>query len=235
LASDGEGEDEVMSIPSKMCPLITAALMIVASTAHAGPNEGIVLTPHGNVKCAETSGDICGVLEAQLPDTCEETDPNACPDSYGLEMYIAVAAGETELAFNTITFGIGEYDLYACYLPTYGPCRPDLGALEIPSAGWPDPYTGTSISWAPNCLHGTLVPVYYFGFYVYYSGGPVPFGDFYPGRPATVTSCGDPPEEDPIVGFGVIGCGDDPGQQVCPGGPVPARPTTWGQIKRIYR
>jgi hypothetical protein len=27
--------------------------------------------------------------------------------------------------------------------------------LEIPSDGWPDPMTGTALSWLPHCLEGT--------------------------------------------------------------------------------
>lgn len=211
--------------------LITAAVVIVVS-AYAGPNEGVVLTAHGNVDGLDPVDHPCVVFP--IPPTCEETDPNAAPDSEGVEWYIVLAAGADELDFNTITFGIGDFDPYECYIVAYGPCSPELGPLEIPSAGWPGPMTGTSVSWHPNCLEGTLVPVYYFAFYVYPAGGPVPLGDFYPGRTATVTSCGDPPIEDPIEDFGIIGCGVDPGFQMCPA-PVPTGSTTWGQIKAIYR
>jgi hypothetical protein len=204
----------------KRLVLAMAFLALGAGVALAGPNANVTLTPMGNVSGAETNGDVCGTIAGQLPAECEGMDPNAAPDLGGVEWYVAVAAGNG-LAFNTITFGVGDYDPYACYLAGYGPCSADLGPLEIPSAGWPGPVSGTSVSWAPNCLTGNLVPVYYFGFYVYYGGGPVPLGDFYPGQTAAVVSCDSPPEEDIILDvngdglFGIMGCGDDPGLTEC--------------------
>jgi hypothetical protein len=176
--------------------------------------DGIVLTVHGNLGCVEPNGDPCGAIE--IPSDCEQTNPNACPDESGVEWFLAVVTAEEELAFNTVTFGIGNYDPYACYLVAYGPCFPELQPLEISSDGWPGPLSGTSVTWAPNCLEGRLVPVYYFGFYVYYGGGPVPLGDFYPGQSPAIVNCVFPPTEDPIVGFGVMGCGTDPGMRACP-------------------
>jgi hypothetical protein len=205
----------------KRLVLAMAFLALGAGVALAGPNAGLTLTPMGNVAGAETEGNPCGVIAGQLPDVCEGTDPNAAPDLGGVEWYIAVAAGDG-LCFNTITFGVGDYDPYACYVAGFGPCFPELDPLEIPSgADWPGPFTGTSVSWAPNCLCGDLVPVYYFGFYIYYGGGSVPFGDFFPGQTASAVSCDSPPEEDVIEGFGAMGCGDDPGHQECPSvGPI---------------
>jgi hypothetical protein len=205
----------------KTLVLALGLMLLLLTGSYAGPNAGLTLTPMGNVSGAETNGDPCGVIEAQLPDNCEDMDPNAAPDINGVEWYIAVAAGNG-LCFNTIVFGIGDFDPYACYVAGYGPCFPEFGPLEIPSGpDWPGPNTGTAVSWAPNCLCGDMVPVYYFGFYVYYGGGPVPFGDFYPGNSSTVVSCTSPPEEDPITDpngdgfFGIIGCGDDPGYTEC--------------------
>jgi hypothetical protein len=214
---NGRKAEEVIMKTLALAPIL---LLVLVTGSYAGPNAGVTLTPMGNVSGAETNGDVCGTIGAQLPAVCEDMNPNAAPDILGVEWYIAVAAGNG-LCFNTIVFGIGDYDPYACYVAGYGPCSPDLGPLEIPSAGWPGPHSGTAVSWAPNCLCGDLVPVYYFGFYVYYGGGPVPFGNFYPGNSATVVSCTSPPEEDPITDpnddgfFGIIGCGDDPGHTEC--------------------
>lgn len=221
-----------MSITRTLPLLIAVAVVVVAGSAQAGPNEGVVLTPHGNVNGLDPIDHPCVIFP--IPPTCEETDPNAAPDSELVDWFIVLAAGSGELSFSTITFGLGDFDPYECYIVAFGPCFPELNPLEITSAGWPSPNSGTSVSWAPNCLQGTLVPVYYFAFYAYPTGGPVPLGDFYPGRPASVISCGDPPQEDPIAGFGVMGCGEDPGLRVCPA-PVPTSPSTWGQIKAIYR
>lgn len=210
-----------MNAASKLLIQVVAALALVVGTTLAGPNEGLTLTPLGGVNVDETSGDPCvDIFDPGL--SCEDVDPNAQPDGLGVEWYLVLAAGASPLAFNTITFGIGDFDPYACYIGAYGPCFGEFGPLQIPSAGWPGPMSGTSVSWAPNCLTGMLVPVYWFGFYVYYGGGPVPLGDFYPGQTAAVVSCDSPPEEDPIVAFGVMGCGNDPGVQACPGETVGA-------------
>lgn len=201
---------------------ILAGMVLMAGAALAGPNEGVVLTPHGNVNGFPTGGSPCN--DYPIPEICADTDPNAAPDAGGVEWYIVLAAGESELGFTTIIFGIGDYDPNACYAAMYGPCFPELVPLEIPSDTWPGPFSGTAVSWAPECLQGMLVPVYFFGFYVYSPGGPVPLGDFYPGLSSTVVSCEEPPVEDVITGYGVMGCGDDPGVQVCPigEGPGPA-------------
>jgi hypothetical protein len=220
IISAAESGQKAGEVVMKTLALALTLLLLLPAGSHAGPNANLTLTPMGNVLGAETNGDICGTIAAQLPAECDQMDPNATPTSVGVEWYIAVAAGNG-LCFNTITFGIGDYDPYTCYVASYGPCSGDLGPLEIQSAGWPGPFSGTSVSWAPNCLCGDLVPVYFFGFYVYYSGGPVPLGDFYPGQVAAVVSCDSPPEEDPITDpnedgvFGIIGCGDDPGYTEC--------------------
>jgi hypothetical protein len=221
-AENGRKAEEAIM---KTLVLALTLLLIPLTGSHAGPNAGLTLTPMGHVSGIGSSGDVCADISVQLPENCEDMDPNATPDANGVEWYIAVAAGDG-LCFNTIVFGIGDYDPYACYLAAYGPCFPEFAPLEIPSSGWPGPNTGTAVSWAPNCLCGDLVPVYYFGFYVYYGGGPVPFGDFYPGNSATVVSCTSPPEEDPITDpngdlmFGIIGCGDDDGYTECNGAPT---------------
>jgi hypothetical protein len=204
--------------------LVTSAVVLISSAALAGPNARVTLTPHGNVDCLETGGDICSTI--QLPATCEELNPDACPDPSGVEWYLIVAVappGVEELAFTTITFGLGDYIDSACYVARFGPCFQELGPVQIPSAGWPGPNSGTSVTWAPECLTGGLVPVYYFGFYVYYGGGTVPLGDFYPGQTAAVASCDAPfPVDDPIEDpdgdgfFGILGCGEASGKRECP-------------------
>jgi hypothetical protein len=193
--------------------LAMAVLALGATVAFAGPNAGVTVTVHGNVTGAETNGDPCGNIPS--PDLCVDTVPTAAPDASGEEWFIVLAAGANPLAFTTIVFGIGDYDPYACYLDQYGPCFGDLGPLEVPSDGWPGPNSGTAVSWAPNCLTGMMVPVYYFGAYVY-GPGIVPLGNFYPGQNAVVVSCDDPPVEDPIDRFGSFGCGGEIGVQECP-------------------
>lgn len=193
--------------------LILAIAFLSWSPSLAGPNHELTLTVHGNVEgFGSHDGDPCGW---PLPETCRETVPGmAQTDNNGIEWFRVLAARDQPLAFSDIVFGLGDYNPSECYIGYYGPCQGYLSPLEIPSAGWPGPNSGTSISWAPNCLEGDLVPVYYFGVYVY-SPGIIPLGDFHPSLPAAVRSCDDPPVEDPIAGFGSFGCGGLLGEQVC--------------------
>lgn len=214
--------------------LLGVAIAVLPWSVLAGPNEGVYLNPHGNVDGVETNGDPC--LAIALPDTCGELSSTAVGDGLGVEWFLIVAGRDSDpLGFTTITFGIGNYDGEACYIAVFGPCNQAEGPLEIPSDGWPLPDedgVGTSVSWSPSCIQGTLVPVYYFGIYAY---GPemIPLGDYYPGQTAAVVSCDDPVEEDVITAFGVLGIGGEMGEIMCPA--TPTRKTTWGQIKNIYR
>jgi hypothetical protein len=159
-----------------------------------------------------------------------------------MEWFLIVAAREPEpLSFNTLTFGVGWYEWDACYIAQYGTCPP--GALEIPNAGWPDPMTGTSVSWSPLCLEGNIVPVYYFGIYVY-APEQIPLGDYNIGHTSVFASCEPPPQEDQIADYGTMGCGGAVGQNPCPTTSVPEEPdigervnrsTSWGRIKEMYR
>jgi hypothetical protein len=197
----------------KKLVLAMAVLALTATVAFAGPNADATLTVQGNVNGVETLGDPCGNIP--IPQLCEDTQPTAAPDANGVEWFVVLAAGCDPLSFNTITFGVGTYSTGECYVGYYGPCRGDLNPLEISSAGWPGPNSGTSVSWSPNCLSGMIVPVYYFGVYAY-GAGIVPLGDEFPDQTAAFVSCDSPPEQDIVAGFGSFGCGGAVGQVVCP-------------------
>lgn len=202
----------------KRLVLAMACLALVAGGAFAGDNDGAVLTVHGDQTGAPTNGDPCTIFPTGV--ACEDLNPNGAPGDGGLEWIYAVAAGANPLSFNTVTFGVGGYNPGECYVYFFGPCRSDLGFLELPSAGWPGPNTGTSVTWAPACLTGMVVPVYYFGIYVY-GPGVFPLADSYPGQSAAFVDCNNPPQEDPVAGFGSGGCGGAQGTLVCPQvGPV---------------
>lgn len=196
----------------KECMPLLLAVFLTCQSAMAGPNEGITLTVQANVTGADTNGDPCSI---PVPGDCKETTPGQAIPVDGVEWFLILAAGGPTQAFTLVTFGVGEYNTSDCYVAFYGPCHADLGPLEIVSAGWPFPYSGTSVSWSPNCVEGMLTPVYYFGIYAS-APGTIPLGDFYPGSPAYVTSCTSPPFDDPIAGFGNLGYGGADGEQACP-------------------
>jgi hypothetical protein len=211
--------------------LLILSSLFIACTVNAGPNEGVVLTVHGNTEGLATDGDPCNL---PIPTTCAETVPTAQPDPFGVEWFNVLVARAGGASFNTITFGVGPYDPGACYIATYGPCRTDLDPLEIPSQSWPGPFSGTAVSWAPECLEGTLVQVYWFGVYAYTSGV-IPLGSYYPNQRSSVVSCEGWPVEDFFVDHGSFGCGGAQGDQTCPDEPTAARETTWGRIKALSR
>lgn len=209
------------------------ALVVSAGLAFAGPNEDLVLVVQGNVDGAETDGDPCTSIV--LPGSCSDLTPTAIPDLNGVEWFLILAAREPEpLGFTTITFGVGNYNPDATYIALFGPCNQAEGPLEIPSDDWPFPEEGTSVSWAPSCLEGNMVPVYYFGIYAY-GDGTIPLGDYYPGQPSGVVSCTDPPVEDVFIAYGTLGVGGAQGYNPDCTIPNPARRTTWGQIKAVYQ
>jgi hypothetical protein len=209
--------------------LVLFLLSTITGVIQAGPNEGVALFVHGVQGFEET---LCLV-----PDTCDELIPEANPDGLGVELYYAVVVSPpTNLpSFDTIAFGIGEYDSYVCYVGYWGPCHSELNPLEIPDPDWPQPNTGTAISWAPHCFTDPVIPVYYFGFYLYYGdGGQVPLMP-HPGTDSGVVSCEVPPQLDLFEEYGIMGCGDADGwNPECPI-PTAVEATTWGRIKSCYR
>lgn len=213
--------------------VLCVLLALTSQPTYAGPNEGIIFNVHGNADGAATDGDPCRALA--LPFDCEDLTPTATPDANGVEWFVVVASssGYADNGFHTVTFGIGDYDTGACYIAFFGPCHSELNPLEIPSDGWPGPDSGTSVSWAPDCLEDRLEPVYYFGVYAY-SSQTIPLGPFYPGQDEMVVSCETPPDVDDIVSFGAMGCGGARGVAECPEGGPDQDETTWGRIKKRF-
>jgi hypothetical protein len=186
-----------------------------------GSNDGIILVVHGNVEGIETNGDPCVDL---APPSCDDIVSSATPDPNGVEWFLLLAVSPEGNAtnFNGVAFGVGDYDPGLCSIAFHGPCHADLQPVEVSSPDWPGPLSGTAVSWAPNCLTGTVEPIYYMGVY---SDGPgrIPLGDYFPSEPAAVLSCMSPPEQDRFQAFGTLGCGGDPGfNPPCPDGEVQA-------------
>jgi hypothetical protein len=208
---------------------LSALLALAAGAVLAGPNEGILLMVHG-VPPEEDA------RNCEVPETCEELTSNTQPNVLGIEWFLVVMVSppENEPNFNTIWFTIGDYDSQYLYIAFTGPCHQDLDPLEVSAGGWPMPNSGTGVTWVPHCLTSHIEPVYYIGTYIY-APGVIHFGDFYGSSPF-VSSCEDPPTEDPIAGFASMGFGGEPGSNPeCPEPPTPIDERTWGRIKKMYR
>lgn len=202
--------------------MMVAILALVSSATFAGSNPGVVLSVHGDVLGVATV-DITSpgtmVCDLPMPATCEElstTAVNTALDPCAYYLVVVVSPPENSPNFNTVTFGLGDYDPAGTYVRDFGTCHDGL-ISELPGAGWPGPNTGTSTSISPACWEGnTLQPVYYFGVYNYGTTPVMPLSD-HPGFQGSVVDCGSPPEEDFFEGYGEIE-GTNPD---CPGGVQP--------------
>lgn len=202
--------------------IVVAGLLMLGGAALAGPNEGIFLAVHAGGRGIETNGNPGATLP--VPDNCEDFVPTV-DGGPGVQWFTVLAVStQCNPSFNTVTFGLGQ-DSANCYVAAAVPARPEFSPMEIPSDEWPEPNSGTCVSWAPNCLTNPIEPIYYIGFYSY-GPGTIELGDFYPGQPAGVVDCSLPPVADAFEDFGVVGHGGSAGSNpYCPpGGNFPPRP-----------
>lgn len=225
--------------------LVLLGLVVTISPALSGPNEGVFLAVHGFLPPIQTfEGFGQPIPECEVPEDCLGLQSSGQPTELGIEWFsvVVLSPPSNDPNFQSICFGIRDYNPINCYVGFFGPCHWELDPLEVHLGDWPRPFSGTCVSWAPHCLTSHIEPVYYFGIYVYYGGGEVPLGDGGVGNPPMVASCGEPPEVDPFEDFGVMGCGDAEGYNPeCFGSSSVEDPDpvieglTWGRIKRMYR
>ncbi len=84
-------------------------------------------------------------------------------------IWYLLVAWEGDKKFCGVDFGFGAYNAAAYTFVEHGACYPGAGGgLEIPTAGWPGPSQGTSITCTgePKWT-GNYVPIYYFIGYAY--------------------------------------------------------------------
>jgi hypothetical protein len=197
--------------------LTTILLAFVATSAVAGPNEGLILAVHGNVSGIETSGAPCRAFP--LPDRCEDLRSYAAPDSFGVEWFtvVAISRPTDDTQISHVAFGIGDYDPELLDIVYAQPCMTPPRPLEISTQNWPGPNSGTTLAWSPSCLEGDVQPIYSFGVYAY-GPGAIPL-DAHPVVPTGVTDCMVNSQEDLFDGMGVMGCRGDEGRNPnCPSG-----------------
>ncbi len=172
----------------------------------AGPNSGGTLIIHHNEALQFTSvEDFCN--ESELF-TCADAQPRV--DRSGPVIFHVLSAfpstAESRLA--GVTFGINYPD--CVILLAAGHC----GDFEVDMAEWPDPETGTAVTWTEPQT-SNLVEVYWFAGYVFddqvatVSAIPHPIQGGYFGDDSI------PSILDPITGYGVLGF-FGPGSAPCP-------------------
>ncbi|MBU1698628.1 MAG: T9SS type A sorting domain-containing protein [Candidatus Eisenbacteria bacterium] len=192
--------------------IVLLVLCAFVSSSFAGINEGGVLVVHHDPQLVYSAS--CGDLT--LPGDCSQLNPTAAADGTPQKWFVIAAfPDDVSDRLNTITFGLGQYDPEDLAMGSWGPCDIIGSPLEVATADWPDPGEGTAVSWAPDCLGGEMVPVYWFLTYAY-SNGTIPLtahsvhGGFF-------VECSASPQSDGITDYGTMGFGMA-GSNPCPGG-----------------
>jgi hypothetical protein len=181
--------------------LAPAILACAVSDAPAGGNAGGTLTlVYQEIDYTEGYEDYC--IEGPCEDRVVEVPASPEP-----VVIVALASFVVQSELKGITFGIDYPDNLV--IVGFGSC----GDFEIPQPSWPDPGTGTAVTWADAVVAPT-VPVYWFAAYD---------DDTEPGlislipHPTQGAFFGDasvPSQLDPIVCLGAFGFGE-PGVLCC--------------------
>lgn len=204
----------------RLLPLLffASVSVLLAGSAFAGPNAGGVLVLHVPEVVVETgSSGWCPIVEEQVPLlNCDSAIAQVTDTEPHLWVVYAAFHSVSSPRLAGLIFGV-DYDP-STVLPFYAE---SCGDFELPSTNWPDPDTGTAVTWNP-AQTSQLVQVYVFAGYEYYGNAttfdliPNPNGGGFFADDAV------PANLDPIAAYGSIGFGGASGSVPCPGGTVGA-------------
>ncbi len=138
-------------------------LLMVASPALAGPNEGGVLVLHANPSLTFTSdiATYCGMSELDLCSEAVTTVDWVAGRKVVFHALAAFPLGSTP-RLKGLSFGI-TYDPAKFVMAARGTCAD----FELPDGTWPAPGTGTGQSWTAGPQTGLLTEIYWFCGYAY--------------------------------------------------------------------
>ena len=183
-------------------------LLLLVSTASAGPNAGGTLLVHANEALAYCSDHSSYCAEADLSN-CERVDSSVEGNGVFVWFVIAAFPEESSPRLSGVLFGI-EYDA-GVSLFAHGAC----GDFELPGPGWPQSSSGTALTWnAPRT--DLLTTAYWFAGYNYDVPNPARF--VIVPHPVQGGWFGDdsiPSILDPVTAYGALGF-DRNGRQPCP-------------------
>ena len=189
--------------------LILGMMGLFVAPASAGVNVGGTLILHANPSLVFTGGG---------PGYCDMSDVEACSlavatipadgSTHVIHVFAAFSDSVSE-RLSGITFGV-EYDSDDLDVVEYGSC----GDFEIASPTWPEPGSGTAITWdAPQS--GSLIEAYWIAAYI----APSVHGALeligHPTQGANFADDSIPSQVDSISSFGTLGYGE-PGEAACP-------------------
>jgi hypothetical protein len=192
--------------------LVLASICAAGFTgpAQGGPNAGGVLVfalMEGGIYSPDI--DYCdGATAGGCDDAVVEVDPY--DGSIVVIHCLALFVQHNRLS--GITFGV-DYDDVSIVIEDAGAC----GHFELPDSDWPDPGSGTAVTWGA-AQTDPLVPIYWFAVSSYYSDDPYElFLTPHPTQGGNFADDDIPANIDPIIDFGTFGF-NVPGSTACPQG-----------------
>ena len=216
----------------QLCLAILLTIGAVAAAQDPDDLRGGVFIAHyvpelGYTSDAPTEG-WCGAFASYaITDPADQNNRIDLSADYAAVTWYVLATWTEEKTFCGVQFGLDAYDPALMNIVEYAGCFPATGGLQIGSPGWPGPEEGIQFVVTGDSWGGNLVPVCWFGGYVYSEAapgrvqlgldgqtGPEPFGGF--------VNCLNPPAGIDATGFGAIGINQD-GVAVFPFEPLPRR------------
>jgi hypothetical protein len=198
----------------RSCPWAALALLVLVTMGPA-PCRGSETDLTGGVLIAHAPEGVEFSTDAPAEGWCSAYVPlanaadqiNRIDAETGTVWYV-LAAWNEDKRFCGAEFGV-DYSEDSWGMVDYGGCFPVAG-LEIPTANWPDPGSGTSLAIQgeepEDQYFGSIVPIYYFTGYAY-SATPGTFAlTINPDSDqATAGGCGNPPILYDIACLGAMG------------------------------
>jgi subtilisin family serine protease len=193
---------------------LVPAVAFVA-TSPAGPNADGVLLLHANRSLVYTvdTQDYCGQSDLSACSLAVATVPWE-PDTTRVFYVLAAFPATSQPRLKALSFGV-DWDPDKLVVLGHGSC----GDFEIADNSWPDPGTGTGLSWS-QVQTGLLVDVCWFAAYTYSANDPdtTSFAVTpHPIQEAVMVDDATPPNEDVVAAFGRLGFGTA-GSAPCPAG-----------------
>lgn len=202
--------------------LALVALGLGSFDASAGPNLDGRLILHSNASLmytTENSG-YCG--QSALP-ACSLAVTTLPADGGTHVVHVVAAFSDSALArLSGVSFGI-DYDPELIGIIEYGSC----GDFELADPSWPDPSTGTAITWGDR-PSGRLIEVYWLAAYIAEGQSTLLELTPHPTQGGYFADGAEPANLDEIADFGALGF-DAAGSLPCPP-PDFIEGGSWGSI-----
>lgn len=192
-------------------PVANAAVIVMLcsflSQAVAGPNSGGTLLLHAEIGVTYTSEEANYCAQSTLSD-CDLATISAPELTTTVVFVMAAFPDSSHSRLSGVSFGM-DFDPLAISVADHGHC----GDFELSTAEWPDPGSGTSVTWTSPRL-APLEEVYWMALYAYHATTVAV--DAHPVQDGVFADDSVPANLDPITAYGTLGFGVALGNAVCP-------------------